>query len=327
MPFVPKSTISERIGFYYTGYLFSLAGVVFRESSNTDVGIDAQIELVDLDGNATGKLAGVQIKSGDSFVETEQEIFTFRAKQKHFEYWIRYRLPVIGIVFSPSLNKAVWFDLTKDSRRIVEEDGPYHISTVLNKNNELNQQNILNDVCRLIHQFYDMPVSTDYVERVANLQAKAPEKQDEEVELESREAAWKRLTNILLASKSEPEVLADAGYKLSWYFPIVPQSHKDFFIERISHIKDKELINVIRAISYYLLIGEDKGAELICDLLTYLPNQVDKLKHIARQHIITVQELETLFQLIEYFTEEFEEEFREEILNSYKVTENDIFKE
>lgn len=77
MPFVPNSTITERIGVYYAGYVFSLAGIIFRETPNTDVGIDAQIELVDEQGNATGKLAGLQIKSGDSFVDIKRSYLLF----------------------------------------------------------------------------------------------------------------------------------------------------------------------------------------------------------------------------------------------------------
>ncbi len=50
MPNVPNSTITERIGVYYTGYLLSLSGVIFRETPNTDVGIDAQLELIDSNG-------------------------------------------------------------------------------------------------------------------------------------------------------------------------------------------------------------------------------------------------------------------------------------
>ncbi len=126
MPRVPKSTITERIGVYYTGYLFSLSGVIFRETSNIDVGIDAQIELVDANGVATGKLSGIQIKSGDSFVDIETQKFTLQAKQRHYEYWTRYTLPVIGVVYSPTIKKAAWFNLTEYAHQIVKAGGACH---------------------------------------------------------------------------------------------------------------------------------------------------------------------------------------------------------
>lgn len=323
MPFVPNSTINERIGVYYTGYVLSLANVIFRESSNTDVGIDAQIELVDEKGNATGKLAGLQIKSGDSFVDIEKELFTLRAERKHFNYWSRYILPVIGIVFSPSLNKAVWFDLTEHSYRIIEQEGPYRVTEVLSAENELNHRNVSCSLVPLLQQFYGVPVSAKNVELVAKLQEE-PKETGQTIDQESKETAWKRLTNILLASKSSPEVLADAGHRVSWYFPSVPQIQRDFFIERIKHASDQELANLIKVIHYLLSLGADDTAELICDLFAYLPLPANRLKHLARERIVPAEELEALFQSVEFFTQKFEGEFREEILRHYGITVVDL---
>jgi hypothetical protein len=322
MPAVSNSTIVERIGVYYTGYLFSLAGVVFRENPNTDVGIDAQVELVDSDGLATGKLAGVQIKSGDSFVDLGRESFTLRAEQKHFEYWARYILPVIGVVYSPTLKKAVWFNLTAHSRRVIEEGEPYRITDIANQDNELNEQNIHGALSRIIQESYAMPASIQEVEQVAQFQEKSAEGGTEEVIEESREAAWKRLTNILLASKSEPGVLADAAYRLSWHFPGISQSQRDFFIDRISHATDEELSNVVVAMNDALSIERDDAATLIWDLLQYIPNPVERLKRLARQRVVPMGALEALFQAVECFTQDFEQDFREEIYDLYGTSYN-----
>lgn len=321
MPNVPNSTITERIGVYYAGYLFSLGGVIFRETSNTDVGIDAQIELIDSNGGATGKLAGIQIKSGDSFVDVATRTFTLRAEQKHFEYWTRYTLPVIGVAYSPSLNKAVWFNLTEYSHQIIEEGGSYRVAGILDEGNELNEQNISNTLTRIIQEFHGMPVSLQEAEQIAHIQ----ELPEEVVEVEeTKEAAWKRLTNILLASQSEPDVLANVGSRLSWYFSTVSQEQKDFFVERISNATNEELTNIIIAIDAALSRGRDDTAQLICDLLSYIPHAEERLKDLARQRVVPVEALEALFQSIENFTEDFEAEFRKEIIDLYGITETDI---
>lgn len=321
MPNVPNSTLTERIGVYYAGYLFSLGGMIFRETPNTDVGIDAQIELVDSKGGATGKLASIQIKSGDSFVDVETETFTLRAKQRHFEYWMRHALPVIGVVYSPSLGRAVWVNLTEHAPRIIENGGPYKVSTILDQNNEheLNEQNILNILTRIIQEFYGAPVSMRKVEQVAK---QISEGEEFDIE-ETKESAWKRMTNILLTSKSEPSVLADVGSRLSWYFPTVSEGQKDFFIERISNATDIELTNVIIAINAELLANGDDSAQLICDLLSYIPDPEERLKNLARKHVVPTKALEALFQSIENFTQVFEADFRKEIFDLYEISDAD----
>ncbi|WP_270828343.1 DUF4365 domain-containing protein [Aeromonas sp. Y318-1] len=65
--------MTSRAGVYFSGYALSMSGMIFRETSSSDVGIDGQIELVNDDGSATGMLIGVQIKSGDSFVNHKQK--------------------------------------------------------------------------------------------------------------------------------------------------------------------------------------------------------------------------------------------------------------
>lgn len=102
MTLAPQSTLVGRTGVFYTGYICSLAGIIFREMPQPDVGIDGLIEVVNEEGVATGQLALIQIKSGDSFVNVETNNFTFRAEKKHFQYWNKAHLPVIGVVYSPS---------------------------------------------------------------------------------------------------------------------------------------------------------------------------------------------------------------------------------
>lgn len=98
----------ERTGVYECGKSFTQNGFIFREQSIADYGIDAIIEAKE-EGNATGKMIAVQIKSGESyFKEIEEDYVVFRVDEKHRNYWINHSLPVIVILYSPSRNECIW---------------------------------------------------------------------------------------------------------------------------------------------------------------------------------------------------------------------------
>lgn len=318
MPIVPDSTFVERMGVHFAGYMFSMAHVVFRETPITDVGCDAQIELVNCNGIATGQMAALQIKSGDSRVNLKTNSFSLSEDPEHFEYWAKHTLPTFGVIYSPSLNTAVWLDLKEHSKRIVETNGPYRISVTLNENNELNKWNISGLFSDAIQSFFEKPVSLQEVQQIVATQL-IREENVEPVEM-SKEEAWKYLTNVLLTSESEPDVLADIGYRLSWYFPTVSEEQKAFFIERISNATNKELTNVILAIQDALETDRDDAAQLILDLLSYLPNPVEKLKDLALQQVVPKEALEALIQSVECTSQVFDDGFRDEIIRIYGVS-------
>ena len=58
---------TERIGVHKAALVLSEMGFIFREISNSDTGVDGQIEEVDENNNATGRIMAVQIKSGNSY--------------------------------------------------------------------------------------------------------------------------------------------------------------------------------------------------------------------------------------------------------------------
>lgn len=299
----PDTELTSRAGVYYTGYVCSMSGVIFRETSNTDVGIDGQIELVDSENKATGMIAGVQVKSGDSFVDVETETFTFRAEQKHFEYWERFCLPVIGVVFSPTLRKAAWFDLSKHSKIILSEGKPLEIKETLSEQNELESLNGVPALVELIKRYHGLAVSEEEVGRIAHIQ----EEHEDNVEIErlDRETAWKRLVTIFFASDSDPEVIADVGYRLSWYFPSVAEGQKEFFISRITRVTNEELGRVVSAVHQALINNRDDVATLIIDLIRYLPNHIDRLKMLEQSNSIPADQLWVLHQAIDYLSEGF----------------------
>lgn len=78
LPAVPETTITERTGVYHVGLEASRMGMIFRDISNTDLGIDGYLEVV-VNGAPIGLIA-VQIKSGPSYIESPNDrSFIFRA--------------------------------------------------------------------------------------------------------------------------------------------------------------------------------------------------------------------------------------------------------
>ncbi|MCL6294353.1 DUF4365 domain-containing protein [Jejuia spongiicola] len=113
----------ERIG------VFSVAKIfvedfewIFREQPVNDFGIDAFVEITSrihpLVKNIvpTGRLIGVQIKSGESFFSEEKDAdFIYRGSKKHLSYWSSHSIPVILILYDKSTNSAYWQEISKSS--------------------------------------------------------------------------------------------------------------------------------------------------------------------------------------------------------------------
>ena len=108
---------------------------IFREQPVSDVGIDAIVEIVSA-GSATGNLLALQIKSGDSFFDQPTEDgFLFRGDAQHLGYWLRYPIPVLLILCSPSQSRC-WWQLI-DSERVTLTGKGW--KTVVPLSNELGQ--------------------------------------------------------------------------------------------------------------------------------------------------------------------------------------------
>lgn len=90
---------------------------IFREQSTFDLGIDAIIEEVIFSDGATkstGKLIGVQIKTGMSNVTVDKDgNFVYYMTRIHYEYWVSYSIPVIFILFDPDTQSTYWSPIAK----------------------------------------------------------------------------------------------------------------------------------------------------------------------------------------------------------------------
>lgn len=87
---------------------------IFRPTSSADVGLDGQIELVDGRG-ATGKLIGVQIKSGVSYLREAPKGLVYYGSQDDLDYWAECSLPVIMVFHNPNDRVTLWVNIDESS--------------------------------------------------------------------------------------------------------------------------------------------------------------------------------------------------------------------
>lgn len=104
------------------GHAFSItgeAGQIYRGYTNSDHGIDGEIEFKDDKGRATGKRLYLQLKSGDSYLTTRQrdgaEVFQIK-KDRWATYWQQQAYPVL-LVIRNSKGEIRWMDVSEYLRR------------------------------------------------------------------------------------------------------------------------------------------------------------------------------------------------------------------
>lgn len=103
-----KSDRTERIGVGIAMLAFESQGFAFREQSESDYGIDAHAELIDLQ-RPTGRLLAMQLKSGSSYLsDKSSDGFIFRAEKKHVKYWQNHSLPVLICLCDIHSNTIYW---------------------------------------------------------------------------------------------------------------------------------------------------------------------------------------------------------------------------
>jgi hypothetical protein len=99
--------------------------MVFREQSTSDFGVDAQVEMK-REGRPTGRLVGLQIKSGPSyFDEPYEDGWIFRPKEKHVQYWLNHSLPVYALLVKLDTMTVYWQEITEQQLRTGPRGGVY----------------------------------------------------------------------------------------------------------------------------------------------------------------------------------------------------------
>ncbi len=136
-PKVPKTVFTEEMGVIHVAWVVNSAQCLWRPTSLHDVGIDGQIEYV-ADGEATGRMVLVQVKSGESYFSRRRGSYVeYWPSKQHANYWEAAPLPVILVLCNLDHEICIWTD-ARDSLRsgrgkpiLVHEDQHFDTEGVL----------------------------------------------------------------------------------------------------------------------------------------------------------------------------------------------------
>lgn len=109
---------TERTGIDAVAKFATARKQIWRETVRADVGIDGHLENVTDSGFATGRMVGVQVKSGKSFFQDQvSEGFRVYPNDAHKLYWESYPLPVLYVIHDPDTDNSFWLDVRQALRR------------------------------------------------------------------------------------------------------------------------------------------------------------------------------------------------------------------
>lgn len=112
LPKIGLSYAQERLGINALQNYAAINSQIWRETATGDVGIDGNLEFVNPEGFATGRVIAAQVKSGPSYFKNESANgWKFYPEDKHRGYWEAFPLPVILVLHDPLSNQSYWADV------------------------------------------------------------------------------------------------------------------------------------------------------------------------------------------------------------------------
>jgi hypothetical protein len=308
---VLRSNFTEKLGIAEVQRISAKARTIFRPTNSDDVGIDGFLELVE-DGMATGIIAGVQIKSGSSFVDESGIRFTFKSDREHFGYWARCSFPVIGIVFSPDHEKSVWFDLTGLSTDNRIANGSYSINLEYSDESAFTPLNLNSKIAQVIRKYSHQRRTLWQIRELIQPNREKATLDVPSIEVSSeREEAWRELIQVFLGFSSTDDEVADAGYRLSWYFPAVSEQLQQLLKENLTQIDSFLIVRTLRVIHELMENNDESVADLIIDLLSYIPEIAKRIEMLVREYKVSSAYIEAAIQTIETLEEVYRDDLRE----------------
>jgi len=201
---------TERIGISEVSKICEENKWFFREQPVSDIGIDAIIERYN-DETKESKLIALQIKTGLSYFKEQDSSYVFyRISERHYNYWTKYSIPVILVLYNPVTKEIVFSEI--DDNRIKKNRSEYKLH--LSKHEDFTSY--LNDVAlRLVnlpnslYNYNYMLTQLPFMEAIEN---------DKEVILESEE--WVNKSS----GRGSLKITIDDGkakeiYEWGYYFP------------------------------------------------------------------------------------------------------------
>jgi hypothetical protein len=104
----------ELLALHHTRFIVAEAGQIYRGYTDSDHGIDGEIEFKDDQGRASGKRLYVQLRSGDCYLKKRQrdEAAIFQIKNPRWaDYWQQQAYPVM-LVIRASDREIQWMDVS-----------------------------------------------------------------------------------------------------------------------------------------------------------------------------------------------------------------------
>jgi hypothetical protein len=110
MPRYKRTSVTAKVGLNFVRSVVEGAGSLFHKiEQESDLGIDALLEFV-REEHPLNQLIALQVKSGASYYDKKRDECLFPVAS-HRDYWTKYPVPVVGIVYISSLGKACWVDI------------------------------------------------------------------------------------------------------------------------------------------------------------------------------------------------------------------------
>ncbi|MER9445409.1 DUF4365 domain-containing protein [Mesorhizobium sp. M0340] len=112
--------------------------LIWRSLIEEDVGVDGTIEIA-LGEFPTGKIIGVQVKSGRSYIRSESETsFKFYPHKDDLDYWRKLSIPLFLLIHHPDDGNVYWVDVSSAfSEEQHDQDGVASIT--FSKTNKLDK--------------------------------------------------------------------------------------------------------------------------------------------------------------------------------------------
>ncbi|PHZ93557.1 hypothetical protein CS912_16680 [Klebsiella variicola] len=295
-----ESHIGE-LGSAFLQYLCSKQEVIYRPVRIFDVGIDAFIEP-QVGNIATGAMIGVQIKTGKSF-KTSSGRYSFKSDKAHFEYWSRCTLPIIGVVYDPEDEKGVWVNLSDIAKDRLTNKGPWVINLSV-------QEHLLDSdsLQNLIDSAELTRIKKDFIKFSYLTMPQSNQKKEKDsfqnLSTISSHTAWDELLDTFLSLLYDDRIVADAGYRLSLYFPKEKSNFRyKYIIKRLSLLNDVQLIKMIFSVKVALDDCCEHVAEHICNIMRYIPDICLRLESIIFNNNLSNDVNAVAIQLIESLSE------------------------
>jgi len=109
----------ELLAVHHTGFIVAEAGQIYRGYTNSDHGIDGEIEFKDNQSRASGKRLYVQLKSGDSYLKKRQTdgADVFQIKNPRWAVYWQQQAYSVMLVIRTSNGEIRWMDVSAYLKR------------------------------------------------------------------------------------------------------------------------------------------------------------------------------------------------------------------